>query len=154
MPTLESLMSLVGKPVASADVQSLVAADGLIASPEPNLEEGELPRSYLSCPSSGYLLSHTEGRVNTLFVFLVPTDEYQPFTGLLTAGLSASSTRANVRRALGKPSHSGEAQTLPILGRKGAWDRYDQGSLCVHFEYTDPGERVRQITVMAAHAAP
>ena len=154
MPTLESLMALVGQPVTAADVQSLVAADGLIASTEPDLEEGELPRSYLSCPASGYLLSHAGGRVNTLFVFLVPTDEYQAFSAPLTAGLSSSSTRADVRRVFGVPALSGEAKTLPVLGRKGAWDRYEQGALCVHFEYTDPEGRVRQITVMTADTAP
>jgi hypothetical protein len=154
MPTLESLMALVGQPTTAADVRSLVAADGLIASTEPDLQEGELPRSYLSCPAGGYLLSHTSGRVNTLFVFLTPTDEYRAFSSQLTVGLSTSSTRADVRRALGLPARSGEAQTLPVVGRKGAWDRYDQGSLCMHFEYTEPEERERQITVMAADTAP
>lgn len=154
MTTLESLMGLVGRPVTAADVQSLIAADGLIASTEPDLEEGELARSYLSCPIGGYLLSHSGGRVNTLFVFLVPTDEYRAFSAQLIAGLSSSSSREDVRLAFGLPARSGESQTLPILGRKGAWDRYDQRSLCIHFEYTEPEERVRQITVMTADTAP
>ena len=154
MPTLESLMALVGQPVTATDVRSLVAADGLIASTEPDLEEGEAPRSYLSCPARGYLLSHTSGRVNALFVFLVPIDEYRAFSQALIAGLSAVSTREDVRLAFGKPARSGEAKTVPVLGRKGAWDRYEQGSLCVHFEYTDPEERVRLITVMTVDTAP
>ncbi len=154
MPTLESLMAIIGQPVTAADVRSLVEAEGLIASTEPDLEEGELPRSYLSCPTGGYLLSHTAGRVNTLFVFLVPTDEYRAFVAQLIAGLSCSSTRADVRHTLGLPARAGEAQTLPVLGRKGAWDRYDQGPLCVHFEYTEPEERIRQFTVMTADIAP
>ena len=154
MPTLESLMALVGQPVTAADVQSLVAVDGLISSTEPDLEEGELPRSYLSCPPGGYLLSHTGGRVNTLFVFLVPTDEYRAFSAPLTANLSPSSTRGDVRLAFGLPARSGEPKTIPGLGRKGAWDRYEQGALCVHFEYTDPEGRLRQITVMTTATAP
>lgn len=154
MSTLESLMSLVGQPVIGADVQSLVVTDQLASSTELALEEGESPRGYLSCPEGGYLLSHTDGRVNTLFVFLVPTDDYQAFPGPLTAGLSASSARSDVRQALGRPDRSGEARTFPGLGRKGAWDRYDRGPLCLHFEYTEPEERVRQITVMTAASAP
>jgi hypothetical protein len=155
MPTtFESLISLVGQPVTSANVQGVVGADELVASTEPDLEEGELPRSYLSCPSKGYLLSHTDGRVSTLFIFLVPTDEHQAFVAPIMAGLSAASTRSSVRQALGKPSRSGEARSVPILGRKGAWDRYDHVSLCVHFEYTEPDERIRQITVMSADIAP
>jgi hypothetical protein len=132
----------------------LVAADGLIASTEPDLEEGELPRSYLSCPAGGYLLSHTGGRINTLFVFLVPTDEYRAFSAPVMTGLSRSSTRADVTLVFGVPARSGEAKTLPVLGRKGAWDRYERGALCVHFEYTEPEGRVRQITVMTADTAP
>jgi len=154
MPTLESLMALVGQPVAAADVRSLIAADGLVASTEPDLDEGEVPRGYLSCPTGGYSLSHTKGRVNTLFVYLVPTAEYQAFSAKLIASLSRSCSRADVRRALGTPALSGEAQMDRILGRMGAWDRYNQGSLCVHFEYTEPEERVQQITVMTADTAP
>jgi hypothetical protein len=154
MRSLESLMSLVGQPVIADGVQSVVSTDQLESSTEPDLEEGESPRSYLSSPGGGYALSHTDGRVNTLFVFLVATDAYQPFRGALPAGLSAASTRADVRRALGKPERYGEPQVLSGLGRKGAWDRYDRGSLCLHFEYTETGERVRQITIMTADTAP
>jgi hypothetical protein len=154
MPTLESLMALVGQPVTAADVQSLVVTNAVIESTEPDLEEGEPPRSYLSCPAGGYSLSHTDGRINTLFVFLVATDEYQPFSAQLIAGLSRCSKRPDVRSSLGSPDRKGEAQWLPILGRKGAWDRYNRGALCIHFEYTEPEERVRQITVMTADTAP
>jgi hypothetical protein len=154
MPTLESLMGLVDQRVTAAAVQSLIAADGLIELREPDLEEGEVPRIFLSCPTGGYLLLHTAGRINTLFVFLVPTDEYEAFSSELIAGLTRSSTRTDVRRTFGLPALSGEAQVVPMLGRKGAWDRYNQASLCVHFEYTEPEERVRQITVMTADTAP
>jgi len=152
--TLDSLLPLVGQPITAAGVQALIAADQLESSTEPHLEEGESPRSYLSCPTGGYLLSHSDGRINTLFVFLVPTDEFQTFNGSLIAGLSPASSRSDVRRTLGRPERSGEAKTLPILGRKGAFDRYVRGLVLLHFEYTEPDERIRQITAMAADTAP
>lgn len=154
MHTLDLLIPLVGQPVTAAGVQSLIAAGQLESSTEPDLEEGESPRSFLSCPAGGYQLSHADGYINTLFVFLVPTDEFRAFNGTLTAGLSAASSRSDVKRALGNPERSGEAKTLPILGRKGAFDRYIRGSLRLHFEYTEPDERIRQITVMTADNAP
>ena len=152
--SLDSLVSLVGQSVTASPVQSLVAADRLVASTEPDLAEGETPRSYFSCTAGGYLLSHRHGRIETLFVYLTPCGEYRAFRGALIAGLSARSTRADVRKALGRPTRSGEAQTVPVLGRKGAFDRYDNESLCLHFEYSEAGQVVRLITVMAADSAP
>ena len=154
MRSFESLLSLVGQPVASPNVQSVMATDGAISSTEPDLDEGETPRSHLSCPAIGYQLSHTAGRVNTLFVFLIPDDEFEAFQGTLKAGLSAASTRTDVQRELGKPTRSGEPKSHPILGRKGAWDRYDGDSSCLHFEYTEPEQRLRRITVMTVETAP
>jgi hypothetical protein len=150
MTTPESLMDLVGKSAKSADVQTLVVADGLIPSTEPDLQEGEPPRGYLSCPAGGYSFSHNGDQIDTLFVFVVPTDEYRAFSASLSVGLSPSSTRGDVRRAFGKPSRSGEAMTISGLGRKGAWDRFKRGSQYLHFEYTEPETHVRQITVMTA----
>jgi hypothetical protein len=154
MSSLESLIGLVGQQVTSAAVQSRVASDRLISSSDPDLEEGEAIRSYLSRRPGGYQLIHTDGRIRTLFVFLVPPDGYQQFCGSLVRGLSLLSTRSDVRKAFGKPDHHGKAQTIPVLGRRGAWDRFDQGPLCWHFQNTEPEERLRQITVMSADTAP
>jgi hypothetical protein len=154
MRTRESLMSLVGQRVTAPIVQSLVATDGLTSYAEPDFEEGEAPRSYLSCSVGGYQFCHTDGRVNTLFVYLASKEEFQAFRRPLIAGLSAGATRTNVRQALGQPTRSGEPCTLPILGPRGAWDRYDGESVCLHFAYTDQEERVQLITVMTADIAP
>jgi hypothetical protein len=111
-------------------------------------------RSHLSSPTGGYLFSNTLGRLNTLFVHVRPRGEYAVFRGALTHGLTPQSTRADVRRRLGAPSRSGEAQNHPPLGRYGAWDRFDTNVLCLHFQYTEPGEEIDLITVMMSDVAP
>lgn len=154
MPSLESLIPIVGQPVDDAAVQALIASEQLQSSTEEDLEEGEPVRSHLSSPTGGYLFSHTLGRLNTLFVHVRPTSEYAAFRGALVHGLTPQSTRSDVRRRLGTPSRSGEAQNHSPLGRYGAWDRFDSQVLCLHFQYTEPGEEIDLITVMMSDVAP
>ena len=154
MPSMDSLIALVGQPVDAAAVQALIASEQLQASTEEDLEEGEPVRSHLSSPTGGYLFSHTLGRLNTLFVHVRPKGEYSAFRGALVHGLTPGWTRADVRRRLGTPSRSGEAQNHPPLGRYGAWDRFDEDVLSLHFQYTEPGEEIDLITVMMSDLAP
>lgn len=154
MQTLESLITLVGQPVDSLGVKSLIVSAQLRSSTEEDLEEGEPVRSHLSSPDGGYEFSHTLGRLNTLFVYVRAKGKFAAFRGSLIQGLAAESTRADVRRTLGSPSRSCEAMSHRILGRYGAWDRFDSKDLCLHFQYTEPAEEIEQITVMTADAAP
>ena len=154
MPSMESLIALVGQRVEVAAVQALIASEQLQSSTEEDLEEGEPVRSHLSRPTGGYLFSHTLGRLNTLFVHVRPKGEYAAFRGALVHGLTPQSTRSDVRRKLGSPTRSGEAQNHPPLGRYGAWDRFDSAVLCLHFQYTESGEEVDLITVMLPDVAP
>lgn len=154
MRSLESLIALIGKNATDLEIQSLISDEDLTLSSEPDLDEGEASRSYLSSRPNGYLLELRGGRLLTLFVFTIPTDGYQAFRGPLITGISAGSKRQDIRRVLGSPEKSGEAKAIPILGRKGAWDRYAHDGLYLHFEFTDPDEHLRQITVMDASIAP
>ncbi len=154
MQTMESLINLVGERVESTIVRALIESEQLQSSIGEDLEEGEPVRSHLLGRSKGYAFSHTFGRLDTLFVYVKPKDEYAAFCGLLPHGLTARSTRSDVRKALGTPSRTGEPQTLPPLGRHGAWDRYDSKVRCIHFEYSEPGEEIELITVMMADTAP
>lgn len=154
MQSMESLVALVGQPVDTAAVQALIASEQLHSTTEEDLEEGEPVESHLSSASGGYEFSHTLGRLNTLFIHVKPKDEYAAFRGTLTHGLTAQSTRLDVRRSLGTPSRSGEAQTLPPLGRHGGWDRFDSNVLCLHFQYSELKAEIELITVMMADIAP
>jgi len=154
MPFMESLIDLVGQPVDATAVQALIASEQLQSSTEEDLEEGEPVRSHLSSCTGGYALSHTLGRLDTLFVHVRPKGEYATFREALVHGLTPQSTRSDVRRRLGTPSRSGEAQNHPPLGRYGAWDRFDTDVLCLHFQYTEAGEEIDLITVMMPDMAP
>ena len=154
MPSMESLIALVGQRVDAAAVQALVASEQLQSSTDEDLEEGEPVRSHLSSPTGGYLFSHTRGRLNTLFVHVRPKGEYAAFRGALVHGLTPQSTRSAVRRRLGTPTRSGEAQNHPPLGRYGAWDRFDSGVLCLHFQYAEFREEIDLVTVMMSDVAP
>jgi len=150
MPTMELLMGLVGQPVGADAVRAVIASDSLVLSSDPFLVE----RHYLSGPEVGYELMHIDWRIDTAFIFPVATKGYRPFRGPLVAGLSSRSTRSDVRQRLGRPSRSGEGRTVSRPGRLGTWDRYDWERVCIHFQYTESGERIRQVTVMAADSAP
>lgn len=157
--TMDELAELIGEDADSARVRSLVASESLAASADPDLEEGEIPRRYLTNRRDGYLLTNQGGRIVTLHLLVVPKDleaaeGYQPFRGALTAGLTAESTRAEVLRQFGPPARSGEAVNHRLFGRLGAWDRFDGERVCLHFEYAGPDDRIGQITVMAAGTAP
>ena len=50
--------------------------------------------------------------------------------------------------------HGAEATHIAGLGRQGAWDRFAVGEASVHFQYTEPGERIRLVTIMIRGEAP
>jgi hypothetical protein len=155
---MQSLAALIGQAVDTAAVRTLVAVEGLSASAEPDFENDPDPsarRHYLSSAAGGYQLTHLGGRITTAFLYVVGAGEFEPFRGALIEGLTAGSSRADVRARLGPPSRSGEAMGLPPLGRQGAWDRYDGDRLSVHFQYTaDASERIRLVTLMTSDTVP
>jgi hypothetical protein len=120
MATGEALMAVVGSPVDSDAVRGLVAADGLAASTEPDLEEGEPPRSSLSGTAAGYQLLHYSGRVATAFLYAESAEGFAAFPHPLPGGLPRGATRADVRTRFGIPERSGEAVTIAGFGRQGA----------------------------------
>jgi hypothetical protein len=154
LATGDALMAVVGSPVDSEAVRALVAADGLLASTETDLEEGEPVRSYLAGTAVGYQLVHFSGRVATAFLYVEPAEGFAAFAGPLPGGLSHEATRSEVRSCFGMPERSGEAVTVRGLGRQGAWDRFAVGDIRVHFQYAEPGQRVRLVSVMTTDVAP
>lgn len=154
MTTAEELMTVVGLPVDSVAVRALVAADGLAASAEPDLAEGEPLRAYLSAPRAGYQIMHQSGRVVAAFMYAEPTEGFEAYSGLLPGGLPRRATRTEVRARFGIPERNAEAVTITGLGRQGAWDRFAIGRVRVHFQYSEPGELVCLVTVMAAAETP
>jgi hypothetical protein len=154
MASAEALMAVIDASVESDAVRDLIAADRLLTSSEPDLEEGEPVLSHLSGPVAGYQLQCREGRVTAAFLFVEPAEGYEPFPGPLPGGLSASDKRPDVLRRFGSPERSGAAFTHRILGQQGAWDRFLLGPVCVHFQYADLEDRIGRVTLAAARSAP
>jgi len=154
MATINELMAVVGMPVDSDAVRLLIASDRLVASAEPALEEGEPQRAYLSAQSTGYQLMHCDGQVVTAFVYVIPADGFQAFSGSLPGGLSGQATRRDVLARFGIPSRSGAPVIIAGLGRPAAWDRFEIGKVCVHFQYTESEQRIRLVSVLVAGRAP
>src|SRR5262245_23113735 len=127
MPTMEALLELIGQPVKADAVQLAIASDSLVAHNDSDIAGGIMGRSYLTSHDAGYELMCVEGRIDTAFIYLIPTGAFRPFPGHLLAGLSSDSTREDVRQKLGPPSRSGGTMIVPGLGRQGPWDRYDAG---------------------------
>jgi hypothetical protein len=152
--TAEELMAVVGSPVHSAAVRALVAADQLVASPEPDPADGQPLRPYLTNPAAGYQLTHDGERVIAAFLYVEPHEGFVTFPGPLPGGLSRGATRAAVRARFGAPERTSEAVTIPVLGRRGPWDRFAAGQLRIHFGYTEGGQCVQRVTVMTAADAP
>lgn len=157
MASAEELTAIIGGPAGSDAVLALVASDCLTSSSEPDFEEGVPVRSTLAGFAAGYELSCTGGRVDTAFIYVVPSrlnKAFAPFAGRLPGGLRGSDARPAVLRRFGTPERSGEAFTDRILGRQGAWDRFKVGRLSIHFQYVEPHERIGQVTIMLAEDAP
>jgi len=140
-------MAVVGKPADADAVRNLIAACRL------ELEDSVMHRSYFCNRPAGYQLMCSEGSVNTVFLYVVPDEGFKSFRDPLPEGLSGRDTRAEVLRRFGTPERSGEPSTSSGI-RTGAWDRFVVGTVCVHFEYTEPEERIRRVTLMVAGKAP
>ncbi len=161
---MDDLVAIVGQSISSALAQAVVHRFGSRSTDEQQKDffrdlerrqDVELTEHYWSNVDQGILIRHNpEGRIDTLFVYLVAEEGYAPFRGKLVAGLDASASRAEVRSELGVPSRFGEAFKDSILGPQGAWDRYDSERISLHFRYVHMGEGIRRITVMAADTAP
>lgn len=153
MASAEELIAVVGLPVDSPAVQTLIAADGLA-----ELDESEglgIPsRGYLSSTTAGYALTFELNRVTNAALYAEPAEGFVAFPGRLPGGLGRGATRLQVLGRFGVPERSGEPFHIPGLGLQGAWDRFAVGEVRIHFQYTVADGVVRLVSVMAADVAP
>ena len=85
--------------------------------------------------------------IRTIFIF--------PIQGILDGfDFDASRGRTFIIERLGTPSKSGQEMLLPILGRKGGFDRYDYDAYSIHFEYTLGQQSIEKITLMLPQVLP
>lgn len=154
MATARKLLSLLGKPITGAALRGLVTADGLKASKEEDMKEGQPVAWNFIGKKVGYELLAEDGQVITAFLYVEKADGFAAFPGPLPYKVPRDASRTEVRHLLGKPELSGKAFHDKILGPFGSWDRFIVDSIRVHFEYTDPGLQIKVITLMTEEAAP
>jgi hypothetical protein len=66
---------------------------------------------------------------------------------------NARTGRTFIIERMGIPSKSGQEMELPILGRRGGFDRYDYSNYSIHFEYVVGRQDIKMITLMLAEVA-
>jgi hypothetical protein len=71
-----------------------------------------------------------------------------------TTEVPSGATREQLLRILGKPSRAGVAQSLPILGLQGAWDRWDRPDSSLHVQYSLRDGAVAKVTLMHPSVVP
>lgn len=85
--------------------------------------------------------------IETIFIF--PNNG-----GKLIHGIKGSWSRKEVLNKLGTPESSGEKIDDEILGKKGAWDRFNMKKYYLHIEYNYAGSAIEQQTIMLPHVVP
>lgn len=95
------------------------------------------------------LLLNEEERIRTIFLYPQKGTESFPMYGFTT-----QTSREEVRQKLGTPTSQGEEQRISILGKNGAYDRFDNPQRCLHIEYTLGQPKIKMITLMLPEVAP
>ena len=113
-----------------------------------NLEESEEQEYCVSAPDESWEIHLGKNNsITTIFLFLAKG--YAGFDGVnnLTA-------RDEILRKYGSPIKFSAEKEVAILGKMGAWERYDYPDYVLHFSHSIGSDRVEQITLMLPKVAP
>lgn len=147
---MNKLMNMLGLPVTSflntipycGWVYELTADNDL---PE------DKRRIHYTFHSNGLeLVSDSSGVLVSIFLF---SERYGGFQERLS-GVNFTLSRKEVREKFGQPSASGEPSYDPILGKNGAWDRFDTFEASLHFGYFPQKDQIESITLMTISERP
>ena len=109
-----------------------------------DLEDGDEQEYYVSDPNRTWeFLLENENTIKTIFLFL--KNGYEQYDTL-----SYLTKREEIFSKYGKPSKMGDKQEISILGKKGAWERYDYPNYSFHIEHSVGSDTIEKITLMLA----
>lgn len=74
--------------------------------------------------------------------------------GEALADLAFTSGREKVVAHFGPPARSGKAVKLPVLGDRGAWDRFVAPAWVIHVQYRLDRDEIDMVTLMRPDAVP
>jgi hypothetical protein len=106
---------------------------------------GESP--YLNGRSAGISLALTRDHtIKTVYLYSEGYEGFSEYTGGLPAKLSFSSSRSDVRAALGAPVMSGEKGGMGIMAIDFSFDRFEDGVHYLLVRYL-PGDKAIQLFI-------
>ena len=112
------------------------------------LAEGDEQEYYVTEPNRlwEFLLDETS-TIKTIFLYTAKG--HKGFDGV-----HYLTKQDEVLRKYGAPQKSGKEKEFPILGRKGAWERYEYPTYSLRIEHSVGADTVEKITIMLPCAAP
>jgi hypothetical protein len=107
---------------------------------------GESP--YLQGKEAGIAFALTrDQRIRAIFLYAQGVEDFAQYAGALPAALTFSSTRADVRAALGIPAIAAEAGGSGVFAIEHSFDRFEANGFYVRFEYSAGDAGVRLVTL-------
>ncbi|GAB2199496.1 hypothetical protein [Pseudomonas abyssi] len=138
-------LAMLGKPFEQ--VKDLFPNSGMLEVYD-LLEEGDEQEYYVAgLDHSWEFLLDKCNVVKTVFLYVAAG--YQEFDGI-----GQLTRRDEILKKYGVPSKSGEEKEVSILGKKGAWERYDYSDHVMHIEHSVGMDTVQKITLMLPSVAP
>ncbi len=129
------------------DIESEIEHSGLDAYPEPEGDSIESLSTLTSKDGTWDALVNSDGIIQT--VFLNFDNGYTEFLGF-----TRETTRKQVIECFGIPEKYEDKSSVPILGDKGAWERYRFATYSVHLEHEVDDERLKMVTIMINEVVP
>ncbi len=107
---------------------------------------GESP--YLNGRANGIAFALTaDHRIKAIFLYAHGVEDFAQYAGALPAGLSFTSSRADVRTAMGAPALSGDAGGTGLFAIEHSFDRFEADGFYIRFEYEARDAAVRLVTI-------
>jgi hypothetical protein len=141
MPFDDPMLSWLNQPYGASSAYAT-----LFKGAEPEIM-GESP--YLNARDAGIALAlNKKDKVTAIFLYAEGVEDFAAYQAGLPAGLSFTSTRAEVNTAMGsKPAFSGEAGGEGLFAIDHSFDRFEEGAFYIRFEYWADDAGVRLVTM-------
>lgn len=104
--------------------------------------------NYLNARDAGISFALSKKlKVDAIFLYADQVEDFQQYQGDLPGGFSFDTSRAQVKKALGEPSFSGEAGGEGIMAIEFSFDRYESDTHYIRFQYTENDTQIRLVTI-------
>jgi hypothetical protein len=142
--SLDPLAHFLGAPV-----NELLAAPPFSAWNATRSIEEDLPKREIWYEFEGHgvdVICDENERIRTIFL--------HRGDGEVLSEISFSSDRRKVLERFGPPTQSGATVRIPVLGERGAWDRFTLPSASLHVQYRADRDEIDMVTLMRPDSVP